>query len=715
MTLLQKIFKRTRRLEIDSVAVEDDLQANELKVVGDNPIIFPEEDTIGRADFAKSFAKQICCLDTSKGCVVGVLGAWGSGKTSFINLARNELNRTDVTILDFNPWMFSGTEQLMQAFFGEISAQLRLCPALSEVGEAIGTYGNIFAGLGWVPLAGTWFERGHKVTEAVSKIMQGGNGGVGSQRKKVEEALKDSNKRILVVIDDIDRLSTSEIRDIFKLVRLTANFRNIIYVVAFDRGRVENALSEEGINGRDYLEKILQIAVDIPPVPYQVLSTRILADIDAAIQGIDKVGPFDKQIWPDIFAEIIRPFIRTMRDVRRYSINVRGTIVSLNGEVALTDTLALETVRIFLPDVFQLMYDSIDALTTTYDQEYTCSRSEQSPLKAKIENIIKNSGNNAETIKDMIRRLFPAACRHIENNSYGAEWKNTWLRERRVAHEDILHLYFEHFSGEHFTAFTHAEKAYQYMNNRELFDCYLRSLSATDTANVIAALEVYEDRYQNDCVEPACIVLLNLLYTLPDNRKSMMDFGENIKITRVVYRLLRALKNPDEIENKVESILPEVTTLSARLDLIGIVGHIEGVGHKLISKVAAERLELRWVLEVKDTVNSDLLKEPDLLRVLLHANKCLAESGEQIVAKESAEFTLAVLKSAQGEAWIQSIDSRTVRKETRLDWASLIKLYGNESALKNCIEQAKEYSHGGDKELFELTDKYESGWHPEIL
>ncbi|MBK5260951.1 MAG: hypothetical protein JJE17_00070 [Peptostreptococcaceae bacterium] len=77
-----------------------------MKITGDNPITLPEEDTIGRTRFAKSFAKQIISLDASKGSVISALGAWGSRKTSFINLARNELNYHNITILDFNPWRF---------------------------------------------------------------------------------------------------------------------------------------------------------------------------------------------------------------------------------------------------------------------------------------------------------------------------------------------------------------------------------------------------------------------------------------------------------------------------------------------------------------------------------------------------------------------------------------------------------------------------------
>lgn len=717
MGFLSKLFKRSRKSEVvdstSDITVEVDSQSNSMKITGDNPIALPEEDTIGRNSFAQSFAKQILSLDTSKGSVIGVLGAWGSGKTSFINLARNELNQESITILDFNPWMFSGTEQLMQSFFSELSAQLRLRPDLSEIGEAIGTYGDIFAGMGWMPLVGPWIERGHKASEVISEVLQGRKEGVGAQRKKIEDILTKLDKRIIVVVDDIDRLSTTEIRDIFKLVRLTANFPNIIYVVAFDRIRVENALNEEGINGRDYLEKILQVAIDIPPIPYQILSTQILTAVNNAIQDIERVGPFNKQIWPDIFAEIIRPLIRTMRDVRRYAVNIHGTVTSLGGEVALTDVLALEAIRIFMPDVFKSLHSSIDALTTTDDHIFGYSRNTESPLKAKIEKLIVISGDSSHIIKDMICRLFPAARRHIENNSYGAEWKKEWLQERRVAHEDILRLYLEHYAGDHFKAFLHAEKAHLFMDNRELFDYYLRSLDASEVTDVITALEAYEDQYKSESIEPASIVLLNLLHTLPDNRVNIFDYDVRLKVTRVVYRLIRSLKVPDVIESAVKSILPEVVTLSAKYELIGMVGYTEGQGHELISEEASKQLELEWAHEVKAATDEDLLKEPDLLWILLRAKRYLSASDEQIGISDTAELTLVVLKSSQSEAMSQSIDSRAVRKETRLAWDALIELYGAEETLKNRIEQAKNSSSADVKEIIELADKYKNGWRPE--
>ena len=97
----------------------------------DNPIRSSDHDLLGRTEPARAFARQLLSLDASEGLVVAVLGPWGSGKTSFVNLARDELG-TRADVLDFNPWMFSGAEQLVQSFFVEIAAQLQVASRTSR-------------------------------------------------------------------------------------------------------------------------------------------------------------------------------------------------------------------------------------------------------------------------------------------------------------------------------------------------------------------------------------------------------------------------------------------------------------------------------------------------------------------------------------------------------------------------------------------------------
>ena len=88
-----------------------------------------------------------------------------------------------------------------------------------------------------------------------------------NQRDKLIKVLKEISKPITVILDDIDRLSSDELQSILKLVRVTGNFPNIVYVLSFDKNRVIKTLNDNNIDGQDYLEKIIQIPFDIPQVP----------------------------------------------------------------------------------------------------------------------------------------------------------------------------------------------------------------------------------------------------------------------------------------------------------------------------------------------------------------------------------------------------------------------------------------------------------------
>jgi hypothetical protein len=143
-----------------------------VRTPADNPIRWEGQDRLGRTDLAKAFAGQILSLDASEGAAVGVLGAWGSGKTSFVNLASSDLDAGSAAYLEFNPWMFSGADQLVERFFNELAAQLKPEPQLGRVAEGLTKYGEAFTGLAWLPLVGPWMERGRVVSKLISILVR---------------------------------------------------------------------------------------------------------------------------------------------------------------------------------------------------------------------------------------------------------------------------------------------------------------------------------------------------------------------------------------------------------------------------------------------------------------------------------------------------------------------------------------------------------------
>jgi predicted KAP-like P-loop ATPase len=83
------------------------------KLVADNAVRTESDDALGRTDPAHLFVEQVLIVDASEGLVVAVIGPWGSGKTSFINLTRKAFADVGAPVVDFNPCMFSGADQLV--------------------------------------------------------------------------------------------------------------------------------------------------------------------------------------------------------------------------------------------------------------------------------------------------------------------------------------------------------------------------------------------------------------------------------------------------------------------------------------------------------------------------------------------------------------------------------------------------------------------------
>ena len=270
----------------------------------------------------------------------------------------------------------------------------------------------------------------------------------------------------------------------------------------------------------------------------------------------------------------------------------------------------------------------------------------------------------------------------------------------------------ERIAGEGLRAFSDAEKAWANFTDAHALDSYLRSLDPDRLEDVIAALGNYEDQFAPEHVIPGAIVLLNLLPNLPERQRGMLDFGSRLVVARIVYRLVRSLKDPAAVELAVRQILPEIKLLSSKLELVTEVGYREGEGHKLVSEDAASQFEHSWRNEVRTASAEQLVKEFDLLRVLLIAKRSAVPPEAQFIMNNSSELVLALLRSARGEMLSQSVSSRVVSRTPQFAWEALVELYGDESALRQRIESLKATRPGGVDELFKLADKYLSGWRP---
>ncbi|SCF19265.1 KAP family P-loop NTPase fold protein [Micromonospora saelicesensis] len=682
--------------------------------VGDNPISGAEHDLLKRSVGAANIAGGIRDVDASGGYVVGVFGPWGSGKTSIVNMIGEALRAEPaLPVIEFNPWMFSGTDELVQTFFRELAAQMRLKgPKVAAIAESVNTYADLLSPVEALPVVGAWFNRFRGATKVIAEYQEKRKGSIADQRHKLAVELAKLDRPIVVVIDDIDRLESTEIRDIFKLVRLTASFPNLVYVLALDRVRVEAALGQSGFDGRAYLEKIIQLGIDVPSVPNSVLLRLLGESLQEAVSDLGVLERFDEEAWPDILMEIVRPLITNMRDIARYCAAVRATSRTLGSQVEFVDVLALEAIRVFLPDVFQSVVAGRDGLTTTSSASFN-PRYENPRLKEQVDAVVAGGAKKPEVVKALIERIFPAARRHIGSNNYDSSWQSGWLRGRRVAHPDVFALYLEQVSNDGMRAFGNAEAAFALLDDERALDALLRSCEISELEDVVSALEAFETEFPVDAVVPASRVLLNLLPDMPERPRGIMTLVDaRLVVVRVVLRLLRRLETPDEVMDAANSILPEVPHFASRFELITIVGYREGAGHRLVSETDAKVLEKQFHEQLAAAPSSRLANEKGLLR-LLYSPKFFGDDADVVhVDPKDIPLCRALLLDAQSIVRSQQVDRRSVQKSVRMNWDVLVEVLGGEPAVKEAVDALRSTADDELNSAIELADKYLSGWRP---
>lgn len=248
----------------------------------DHPLTCPDDDRLSRTHFACFLAEAIRNMDAPQGFVLSLNGPWGCGKTTTINFIthyiRNENSISDIqnskiNIVYFNPWWFSGTENLLHQFFKQIRYTLGKqdqSETLQKVANRLEIFEMALTPFDFIPAVSTYsnsFKRLISSCRSVfSKTADYVSQDVHTVRSNIDDLLKSQNERILIVIDDIDRLSYQEIADLFKIIKSCADFPNTLYLLSFEESIVTSALGKLHANrGKDYLDKIVQAKFAIPP------------------------------------------------------------------------------------------------------------------------------------------------------------------------------------------------------------------------------------------------------------------------------------------------------------------------------------------------------------------------------------------------------------------------------------------------------------------
>jgi len=413
----------------------------------DTPILTADKDALGRKNFAQKLGETIRDWKREESIVIALCGPWGSGKTSVLNMAVKYIEdttkdlpkETQPVIVRFNPWNFSEQEQLLRAFFRELLAAIKkVAPKQAvDLQRLLTGTAKILGALQEIPEIGGWFGLGRK---AVSLFTQN-DIPLEDFRKQISDLFRSLNRRIVVVLDDIDRLTQEEIRQTFRLIKINADFPYTIYLVAFDRKVVEKALtSEQGVSGRDYLEKIIQVSFNIPTADPAFIAEMLIGELDKNLTALP-LNHWDPTRWGNMYHSGFSSFFRSIRDVKRFANSLAFNLKVIPDEINSIDFIGLEALRIFTPEVYEGIASNKALFTWTSGQ--WGSQPNQAELKKQYELIFSRAGEHLSSIvANICQQLFPQMKWAYENMTYSPGWQATWRKERRICAEDVFDVYF---------------------------------------------------------------------------------------------------------------------------------------------------------------------------------------------------------------------------------------------------------------------------------
>lgn len=420
----------------------------------DKAIESSKQDLLGRVTFSKQLGEAIYKYDGKDGLVLGVFGKWGTGKTSILNMVGNEINYLSDNdddspiIVNFSPWNYSDKDNLIGIFFEDLRIKLHSNNEnMKQIVKAIDQYSGVlnlllYTSVGssqnWIIMLKYPLKCFYRYIRG--KILEDDN--LDKAKANLERVLIKSKKKIVVIIDDIDRLTNTQIRDIFQLVKQVGNFPNIIYVLSMDRDVVCRALeSVHDIDGAEYLEKIVQIPFEIPALMKPKLREIFLTKLEDTVKAISDNPKIDQSYWSEVFANCIEPHIKTLRDVNRVINTFQFRYKILYEETAFEDMVALTTIEVLEPQLYQWIGRNKDLLCSTYFHSFSALFRDKSDYRTSIYGELKKLGINTDIGIKFLTTLFPVFANDIDERDYRYTESN--IRETmRVAQEERFDSYF---------------------------------------------------------------------------------------------------------------------------------------------------------------------------------------------------------------------------------------------------------------------------------
>jgi predicted KAP-like P-loop ATPase len=333
--------------------------------MSDDPLGDPSADTrskyFGRETFVESMSNVMRrAREQSPSSAFGLIGPWGSGKSTILASLTTDLlsgrnNSRPWQVREFNPWIFPDTIALQFGFFAELRQALPEDKQWSDTRQMLSTLRNVVS-----PIAKAGALFGIDGSPLVDALFDENRVSALQMREKVALHLEELQSPILFVLDDLDRLTAAELLEVFKLVRFTGRLPNVYYLLCYDEKTLVDMLDKTDLVGAvndrrslEYLEKIVQIRFDVPPLREDLVQELFELATEALLQKESIVpSQSERNRLRHVFESGFSDRLHTPRAVKHLMAQLEAFLPTVGIEVDWVDFVLLSWVRTFEPELY---------------------------------------------------------------------------------------------------------------------------------------------------------------------------------------------------------------------------------------------------------------------------------------------------------------------------------------------------------------------------
>jgi len=236
---------------------------------------------------------------------------------------------------------------------------------------------------------------------------------------KLKLALVRLPKRVVVLLDEIDRMEKEELVTLLKVIRGISTLPNLSFVCAGDTNAiVETVKGEISDKNIAYFEKFFPVLIPVSePDPAalreagskRLVKAFVIHDWFENESDKEKVRQQIEELWD----ERVAPFCRNLRSIGLLANDVSVAAAPLRREVDVIDLVFIELLRRFKPGVYELVARNSVALTGgesalrggPYQNDKDKAKSE-TLLLAELRNLLPREPD-FEQVKGVLCEMFP--------------------------------------------------------------------------------------------------------------------------------------------------------------------------------------------------------------------------------------------------------------------------------------------------------------------